>query len=66
MKITFTGIKEYRDDSRFSDYIDEAIIEYVELNNKEYIFFASDEAEPSFCVISDTMEYEEYKENSGI
>lgn len=66
MKITFTGIKEYKDDSRFSDYIDEAIIEYVELNNKEYIFFASDEAEPSFCVISDTMEYEEYKENSGI
>ncbi len=63
MKITFNGIKEYRDDDRFSDYIDEAIIKYIKMDNKEYMYFASDEMEPSFSVICDNMEYEEIKES---
>lgn len=63
MKITFNGVKEYVDDNRFSDYIDETIIKYIKMNNKEYIFFASDEMEPSFSVICDEIEYEEIKQS---
>ncbi len=63
MKMIFTGIKEYRDDDRFSDYIEEAIIKYVKINGKEYILFTSDEIEPSFYVICDNIEYEEKKES---
>ena len=61
LKMVFKGIKEYKEDNRFSDYIDEAIIKYVKTNNREYIQFASDETEAVFYVVCDKIEYEEIK-----
>ena len=59
--MVFKGIKEYKEDNRFSDYIDEAIIKYVKTNNREYIQFASDEMEAVFYVVCDKIDYEEIK-----
>lgn len=61
LKMVFKGIKEYKEDNTFSDYIDEAIIKYVKTNNREYIQFASDEMEAVFYVVCDKIEYEEIK-----
>ena len=43
------------------DYINEAFIKYIKLNNKELICFASDEQEPLIYIVCESIKYEEIK-----
>lgn len=62
MKMIFSIIKEYNIKEIFSwDYIHKAYINYITLENKEYICFADNEKEPLLYIVCDSIEYEEYK-----
>jgi len=61
MKIVCNGIMQYNFKEVFSDYIDTAIVKYINIGNKKYICFASDEIEPLVYIICDNIEYEELK-----
>ena len=62
LKMILNGIEKVNNREIFSwDYINEAFLQYITLNNKELICFASDENDPSFYVVCDSIEYEEIK-----
>lgn len=62
MKMILEGVKQYNSKEIFSwDYINEALIKYIELDNKEYICFASDEQEPLVYIVCESIEFEEIK-----
>ena len=60
LKMIFNDVEKYSSEEiYYTDYIDDAYIKYIKLNNKEYICFATDEVEPSFYVVCESIEYEE-------
>lgn len=60
LKMIFHDIEKYSSEEIYStDYIDSAYIKYINLNNKEFLCFATDEVEPSFYVVCESIEYEE-------
>lgn len=64
MRMFFSEVKEYKDSLDSEDYmgyIDEAYMEFITLNKKEYICFAEDKEEPFFYVIAKSCKYEEIK-----
>lgn len=64
MKMLFSDVKEYKenlDSEDYMGYIDEAYMEFITLNKKEYICFAEDKEEPFFYVIAKSCKYEEIK-----
>ncbi len=62
LKMVLNGIEKVNNREIFSwDYINDAFLKYITLNNKELICFASDENDPFFYVVCDSIEYEEIK-----
>lgn len=64
MKMVFHGVKEYKDNLDSEDYmgyIDDAYLEFIRIDKKEYICFAEDNEEPYFYVVALSCEYEEIK-----
>ena len=60
MKIVFKGVEQFNTKEIFSwDYIYEAFIKYINIKNKEYICFATDEENPQIYIVCDQIEYEE-------
>lgn len=60
MKLHLNGVEQCNNKEISSwDYIHEAFIKYVTINNKEFICFASDEKDPFLYVVCDYIEYEE-------
>ena len=60
MKMIFSNIIEYKCSEICSwDFIYEIYLEYVMLDGKEYICFASDEKDPFIYIVCDSIEYEE-------
>lgn len=63
IRMLFNDVKRYNNKEIFSwDYINEAFIKYIKIENKELICFASDEKEPFIYIVCDKIEYEELKE----
>lgn len=64
MRMILDKVKQYNNKEMFSwDYINEALIKYIKLDNKEFICLASDEQEPLVYIVCEGIEYEEIKEN---
>ena len=60
LKIIFNNVEQYFNKNIFSDnYISDAFIKYINIKNKDYICFASDEIEPLIYIVCNNMEYEE-------
>lgn len=60
IKMVFHGVENVLMKEIFSwDYICTAFIKYIQIKNKEYICFASDEKEPFVSIVCDYIEYEE-------
>lgn len=60
MRMIFEGIHQYNNKEIFSwDYIHEAFIKYIKLDNKEYICFANDDEDPLIYIVCENIEYEE-------
>jgi len=63
MKMILNDVEQCNNKEMFSwDYIDEALIKYIKLDNKEFICFASDVKEPLIYIVCQSIEYEELKE----
>lgn len=62
IKMVFNDVEQCNNKEIFSwDYINNAFIKYIKLNNKELICFASDEKEPQVYIVCESLEYEETK-----
>jgi len=62
MRMILNGVEQCNNKEIFSwDYINEAFIKYIKLNNKEFICFANDEENPLIYVVCENIEYEEIK-----
>ncbi len=62
IKMVFNDVEQCNNKEIFSwDYINNAFIKYIKLNNKEFICFASDEKEPQVYIVCESLEYEETK-----
>lgn len=62
MRIILDGVEQCNNKEIFSwDYINEALIKYIKLDNKEFICFASDKEEPLIYIVCESIEYEEIK-----
>ena len=62
MKIVFHEIEKYQNKEIFTwDYIRKISIQFIQIRNKEYLCFASDDETPFFYVLCTRMEYEEVK-----
>lgn len=62
MKMLFSDVKEYKDNLDSEDYmgyVDDAYMEFIVLDKKEYICFAEDKDEPFFYVVAKSCIYEE-------
>ena len=60
MKMVFNDVEQYTNKEIFSwDYINEAFIKYIKIQNKEFVCFASDEKDPFIYIVCDNIEYEE-------
>ncbi len=60
--MVFNDVEQCNNKEIFSwDYINNAFIKYIKLNNKEYICFAIDEKEPQVYIVCESLEYEETK-----
>lgn len=63
MRMILNGVERYNTKEMFSwDFIYDAFIKYIKIDNKEFICFASNEQEPLIYVVCDSIEYEEIKE----
>lgn len=62
LQIVFSDILEYTNKEIFSyEYIDKIFIKYINIDNKEYICFATDDKEPLLYIICSNIEYNEIK-----
>lgn len=62
VKLTFYDVEQCNNKEIFSwDYINEAYLEYIKVDNKEFLCFASDEEEPFVYIVCEKIEYEELK-----
>ena len=62
VNIYFNHIKDCTIKSIMSyEYIDNAYLKYITLNNNDLICFASHEENPLFYIVAEEMEYEEIK-----
>lgn len=62
LKMIFNDIEQCNNKEIFSwDYISDAFMKYINIKNKDYICFASDENDPLVYIICDNIEYEELK-----
>jgi hypothetical protein len=60
MKMIFEGIEQVNIKEFFSwDYIHEAYIKSIKLNNKEFLCFADEEEEPLLYIVCETIRYDE-------
>lgn len=60
LKMIFLGVEKCNVKEMFSwDYVSEAFMKYIKLENKEYICFSDDEKEPNIYIVSDEISYEE-------
>ncbi len=68
LKMVFSGVEKCNVKEIFSwDYITEAFIKYIKLDNIEYICFSDDEVNPNVYIVSDDVSYEEItKEDNEI
>lgn len=63
MRMILNGVERYNTKEIFSwDFIYDAFIKYIKIDNKEFICFASNEQEPLIYIVCDSIEYEEIKE----
>lgn len=63
LRIILYNVKQFNCKEMFSwDFVYEAFIKYIKLDNEEFICFASDEQQPLIYIICEYMEYEEIKE----
>ena len=66
MKMVFEGVEKCNNKECFSwDFIDDVYLNYIILDNKEYICFASDENDPYVYIVCDSIKYEEIKIKKG-
>lgn len=64
MKMILHDVEQCNNKEMFLwDYINEAFIKYIKLDNKEFICFASDAQNPLIYIVCESIEYEELKEN---
>ncbi|HIT10743.1 MAG TPA: hypothetical protein IAC24_04005 [Candidatus Onthousia faecigallinarum] len=64
MKMVLKEVEQCNIKEIFSwDYINQAFLKYVKLNNKEFLCFASEEEEPMLYVVCKSIEYEDLKES---
>lgn len=62
LKMIFSNIEKCNIKEIFSwDYINDALIKYINIKNKDYICFANDESNPLIYIVCDKIEYEELK-----
>ena len=62
LRMIFNGVEEYKSKELFSwDYITNAYIKFIMVNNKKFICLADDEIEPQIYIVCDSIEYEEIK-----
>lgn len=62
LKMIFNDVEQCNNKEIFSwDYIDDAFIKYINIKDKDYICFATDENEPLIYIVCDNIEYEEIK-----
>lgn len=62
MRMICEGVEKCNNKESFSwDYINDVYLNYIKLNNKEYICFASDEDDPYVYIVCDNIKYEEIK-----
>lgn len=60
INIIFNNIKQFSNKEIFSwDYINAAFIQYIILDEKEYICFADDKREPLIYIVCESIEYNE-------
>lgn len=59
LKLVCTNIQQYNFKEKFSDYIEEAYLKYITINNKQYLCFATDNENPLISIVCDSIEYEE-------
>lgn len=60
VKMNLNGVEQCNIKELFSwDSINDVFIKYITIKDKEFICFASEEEDPSFYVICDSIEYEE-------
>lgn len=59
LKLILNNIKKYSFKDLFSyDYINEACIKFINMDNNEYICFATDENEPLIYIVCESIEYQ--------
>ena len=60
MRMVFELVEKLNIKESFSwDFIYDVYIEYIKLNNKEFICFATDETDPFVYIICENIKYEE-------
>ncbi len=60
LKMVFNDVEQCNNKEIFSwDYINDAFIKYININNKDYICFANNENEPLVYIVCNHIEYEE-------
>lgn len=60
VKVVFSGVENANIKEMFSwDFIMEAYLKYINMNNKEYICFADNDTSPNFYCVCEKLEYEE-------
>lgn len=60
IKIIFSEVEKANIKEMFSyDFIMEAYLRYISMNNKEYICFADNDTNPNFYCVCKSLEYEE-------
>lgn len=63
LKMIFNVVEQCNIKEIFTwNYINSAFIKYINIKNKNYICFASEENEPLVYIVCDNIEYEELKE----
>lgn len=59
LKLFFNNVKKYNFKDLFSwDYINEAYIKFINMENKEYICFATDNNDPLVYIVCESIEYQ--------
>ena len=61
LKMVCKGIYQYNYKENYIDYIDESYLKIININNEEYICFATDKEEPLISIVCKIIEYEELK-----
>lgn len=60
IKLVFNQVENVNIKERFSwDFITEAYLKFITINNKELLCFADNDTNPDFYCVSESLEYEE-------